>query len=165
MIISRDFPVERLVSRALPQILSLWFATVMLRRGNGGRKGSGYFERLGGQPTLLEDVGGIALGAMKSPAQVSPGRLSADKRTPSTDRHGQAGKRSSDCPAPAAGLPYSPLGSVGGVQIGSLKRISRHPTYRRCQIVNDRDRPVLAVGAQEANVSYASRCSHSVPAI
>jgi hypothetical protein len=81
MIISRDFPVERLVSRALPQILSLWFATVMLRRGNGGRKGSGYFERLGGQPTLLEDVGGIALGAMKSPAQVSPGRLSADKRT------------------------------------------------------------------------------------
>lgn len=61
MIISRDFPVERLVSRALPQILSLWFATVMLHRGNGGRKGSGYSERLGGQPTLLEDVGGIAL--------------------------------------------------------------------------------------------------------
>ncbi len=38
MIISRDFPVERLVGRALPQIPSLWFATVMLRRGNGGRK-------------------------------------------------------------------------------------------------------------------------------
>jgi hypothetical protein len=81
MIISRDFPVERLVSRALPQILSLWFAIVMLRRGNGGRKGSGYSERLGGQPTLLEDVGGIALGAMKSPAQLSPGGLSAYNAT------------------------------------------------------------------------------------
>ena len=40
MIISRDFPVERLVSRALPLILPLELATVMLRPGNGVRKGT-----------------------------------------------------------------------------------------------------------------------------
>jgi hypothetical protein len=32
-------------------------------------------------------------------------------------------------------------------------------------VLNGKIRPVLAVGAQEANVSYASRCGHSVPAI
>jgi hypothetical protein len=87
MITSRDFPVERLVSRALPQILSLWFATVMLCRGNGGRKGSGYSERLGGQPTLLEDVGGIALGAMKSPAQSPRRRLYLGQLLPGGSRY------------------------------------------------------------------------------
>jgi hypothetical protein len=34
----RDFPVEGLISRAVPQILPLGLAIVMLLRGNGVRK-------------------------------------------------------------------------------------------------------------------------------
>ena len=118
-ILNRDFPIERLVGRAAPQILA------------------------------------HGLEYEKAPPRSPQAGLSAYKPTALSRQTQLDRKVIISLPHPAAGLPQSPpcWAVVGGVQIGSLMRFSRHPTYRRCQIANDQNRPKAAVRGSIAPMS------------